>query len=449
MEQGDLNGDGMEDILVGATNLQGTRAFLRDGEGFREAQLKGLTGQKAFSESGFAIIDVDLDGDNDVVALAAGYEASTEAEYEHSLYLNEEGTFRRIPLPVDPFIASVVRPFDMDHDGDLDLFLGARVAFKSFPFSRDSWVLMNENGSYTPEHASRLDLGMVTDATWSDYDGDGWEDLVATREWNSLKILKNLEGKRLEAQDLPEIEKMHGIWYSITAGDFDQDGDEDYLAGNLGNNHRFTVSDTFPLRIYAFDLDRNGSIDPISTGYWLDQHDVMKEYPINYFDELVGQSSYFASRFKTYTAFGHASFTEMLTDEMRQRIDHIFHVNTTSSQILWNEGGTFRWEELPLEAQLSAVTRTLTEDFNSDGLPDLLLAGNDHSYDISTGYYDAIKGLLLVSKDGQALRKLISPAESGLVLHGMVESLLYFKGEEPVIVAGMNRDSVLVYQLNR
>jgi hypothetical protein len=272
---------------------------------------------------------------------------------------------------------------------------------------------------------------------------------VVAREWNSLTILKNLEGKRLDVQDLPEIEKMHGIWYSITAGDFDQDGDEDYLAGNLGNNHRFTVSDTFPLRIYAFDLDRNGSIDPISTAYWRDQYDVMKEYPVNYFDELVGQSSYFASRFNTYKSFGFASFDEMLTDEMKQRIDHIFQVNATSSQILWNEGGTFRWEELPVEAQLSAVTRTLTEDFNNDGLPDLLLAGNDHSYDISTGYYDAIKGLLLVSKDGQALKKLISPAESGLVLHGMVESLLYFKGKEPLIVAGMNRDSVLVYQLNR
>jgi len=162
--------------------------------------------------------------------------------------------------------------------------------------------------------------------------------LVVAREWNSLKVIKNLDGMQLEIQEIPELEAMHGIWYSITAGDFDQDGDEDYLAGNLGNNHRFQVSDEFPLRIYAFDLDRNGSIDPISTGYWRDQHDVMKEFPVNYFDELVGQSAYFASRFKTYTSFSQTSFQEMLTDEMKERIDHIFHANTTSPRCYGTKG---------------------------------------------------------------------------------------------------------------
>jgi len=449
MQQGDLNGDGLEDILVGATNTHPTRVFLRDGEGFKEVLLTGLTGEKNFSESGFAIIDVDLDGDNDVVALAGGYENANEEEYIHYLYLNEKGVFRRSPLPVDPFTASVIRPFDMDHDGDLDLFIGARVAFKNFPFSRDSWILKNDHGKFLPENAVRMELGMVTDATWSDYNGDSWEDLVVAREWNSLKVIKNLDGMQLEIQEIPELEAMHGIWYSITAGDFDQDGDEDYLAGNLGNNHRFQVSDEFPLRIYAFDLDRNGSIDPISTGYWRDQHDVMKEFPVNYFDELVGQSAYFASRFKTYTSFSQTSFQEMLTDEMKERIDHIFHANTTSTQVLWNEGGTFRWQELSRLVQLSAVSKTLVRDFNKDGLPDILLAGNDHSYDISTGYYDANKGLLMMSKDGLALNQVITSAESGLVLNGMVESLLYLDEEEPLIVAGMNRDSVLTYKVNR
>jgi hypothetical protein len=139
----------------------------------------------------------------------------------------------------------------------------------------------------------------------------------------------------------------------------------------------------------------------------------------------------------------------MLTDEMKERIDHIFHVNSTSTQILWNDGGTFHWEELPAVVQLSPVSHTLIHDFNEDGLPDILLAGNDHSYDISTGYYDANKGLLLLSKDGMALHRVLAPSESGLVLQGMVESLLYLEGENPLVVAGMNRDSVVIYKVNR
>jgi hypothetical protein len=449
IQQGDLNGDGLEDLIIGATNMEPTRVFLRDGEQFTESRLDGLTKKKAFSESDFAIYDVDDDGDNDVIALAGGYENSAEEEYIHYLYINDNGSFTRSRLPIDPFPASVIRPFDMDHDGDLDLFIGARIKYKTFPFAADSWILRNDSGTYNREGASRLDLGMVTDAIWSDYNGDGWEDLLVAREWNSLKVLKNQEGEQLVIQEIPEIEAMHGIWYSITAGDFDNDGDEDYIAGNLGTNHRFHVSSEYPLRIYALDLDRNGSIDPISTGFWRDQYDVMKEFPVNYFDELVGQSSYFARRFKNYTSFSHTPFDEMLNDDMMGRVDHIFHANTTSSQVIWNEGGTFRWEELPLAVQVSSVSRTLVRDFNQDGLPDILLAGNDHTYDISTGYYDANKGLLLMSRDGKPLNQVLAPAESGLMFQGMVESLLYLEGEKPLIVAGMNRDSVVTYSVNK
>ncbi len=449
IQQGDLNGDGLEDLIIGATNMEPTRVFLRDGEQFIESRLDGLTEEKAFSESDFAIYDMDDDGDNDVVALAGGYENPTEEEYIHYLYINDNGSFTRSRLPVDPFPASVIRPFDMDHDGDLDLFIGARIKYKMFPFAADSWILRNDSGTYNREGASRLDLGMVTDATWSDYDGDGWEDLLVAREWNSMKVLKNRGGNQLEFEEIPEIESMHGIWYSVTAGDFDNDGDDDYILGNLGNNHRFNVSKEYPLRIYAFDLDMNGTIDPVSTGFWRDQHDVVKEFPVHYLDELVGQSSYFASTFKNYTAFSYSSFEDILTDEMKGRVDHIFQTNTTSSYVVWNDGETFRWEELPVAVQVSPVSKTIVRDFNNDGFPDVLLAGNDHTYDISTGYYDANKGLVLMSSEGKPLNKLLTPSESGIILHGMVESLLYLEGETPLIIAGMNRDSIITYTVNR
>jgi hypothetical protein len=87
----------------------------------------------------------------------------------------------------------------------------------------------------------------------------------------------------------------------------------------------------------------------------------------------------------------------------------------------------------------------IVKDFNGDGYPDVLMAGNDHTYDIATGYYDANKGLLLASKNGEPLRELIPPSESGIILHGMVESLLCIDGDPSLIIAGLNRDSVRVY----
>ena len=446
IQKGDLDGDGMEDLLVGATNNNPTRVFLRRANGFVEATFTGLTQSKTAPESDLAILDVDGDGDNDVVALSGGYE-NAEEEYVHYLYENKGGTFTASPLPVSPFPASVVRPVDFDHDGDMDLFLGARVGLEIFPFAANSWLLINVEGEYKAENAISFYSGMVTDATWSDYDGDGWEDLLLAREWNSLAIIKNVNGQRLQIQEYPEIEGRHGIWYSITAGDFDQDGDEDYIAGNLGHNHRFTVSELYPLSIYALDLDYNGTLDPIFTGYWEDESGIMQEYPVHYFDDLMTQSPYFVRKVNDYTSFSHATLGDLLDSTVMKRVDYTLKTNTTSSYVIWNNGTGFSWEELPDLAQLSPIKKTIVQDFNGDGYPDVILAGNDHTWDISTGYFDANKGLVLLSKKDQPLSEVLTASESGIMFHGMVESLLYLEGEAPLILVGFNRDRAKVFSL--
>ena len=448
MQKGDINGDGLDDIIIGSTNALPTKVFINNGNEFNETEIKGLTNIKPFSESDFAIIDIDNDGDNDIIALAGGYESREDKNYIHYLYENTNGSFTKKELPIPPFPASIIRPCDFDNDGDIDLFIGSRVKMEMFPFAAESWLLINENGEFKQKNTIKYDLGMVTDATWSDYNGDGWKDLLITREWNSVAILKNINGEKLKTLKLPEVESMHGIWYSIAAGDFDQDGDEDYILGNLGNNHRFTVSDKYPLRIYATDLDLNGTIDPISTGYWKDKNDIMKEYPINYLDELGAQTTFFFKKFANYESFSYASIEETIDTAMLNRIEHTFYVNTTSSYILWNNEGKFVWEKLPKSAQVSPIKKMIVHDFNNDSLPDVLLAGNDHSYDIGTGYYDANKGLLLLSKNKKPLSDLIAPSQSGLLLNGMVESLLYFDGENPFIVAGINRGKTITFSVN-
>jgi enediyne biosynthesis protein E4 len=451
MAKGDLNNDGKEDIIIGSTNILPTTVLLRKGTGFEDTKFEGLTTQKDFSEADLAILDIDNDGDNDVVAIAGGYENKQEKEYIHYLYTNNNGTFTRTPLPIPAFPASVVRPCDFNHDGYIDLFVGARVKKGMFPYSNHSWLILNEKGKLSTNSKSILDLGMVTDAIWTDYDNDGWEDLLVVREWNSVVLLKNMNGKELVPQNIPSLESHRGIWYSVIAGDFDQDGDQDFIVGNLGDNHRFTLNDKYPMNLYAIDLDNDGVIDPIITAYWPDTTGKMKEYPINYLDELWSQSAFFQKRFKDYTTFSYTTMDRILDENVIKKLAFKLDVNTTSSYIIWNDKGNFRWEKLPDVLQQSPIKKMIVQDLNGDNYPDVLIGGNDYTYDVPTGYYDANKGIVLMNKGRKQEKNMpafdvLTPSQSGLLLQGMVESLLYFKGDTSLVVAGFNRAGVGVYK---
>jgi enediyne biosynthesis protein E4 len=448
MAKGDLNNDGLEDLIIGSTNELPTMVYLRKGNGFKPADFKGLTTHKIYSEADLAIVDIDNDGDNDVVAVAGGYDNKDQDEYQHYLYENNNGKFTAKNLPVPPFSASVIRPADFDHDGKTDLFIGSRIKNGMYPYSTHSWLVHNGAG-LTVDSTSRLDLGMVTDAIWTDYDNDGWEDLLVAREWNSVTLLKNMNGKRLVPQALPELEDHPGIWYSLATGDFDLDGDEDYIAGNIGDNTRFSVSEKYPMNLYVLDFDMDGIIDPIMSAYWTDDKGIMKEYPVNYLDELWSQSNFFISKFRNYTSFSYSGIKNIF-DSVSIKNSVKLTVNTTSSHIIWNDKGKFRWEKLPESLQVSPVTKMIVRDLNGDRFPDIILGGNDYTYDVPTGYYDANKGFVLLNKGGDKRSfEVLSPSESGLLLQGMVESLLYFDGDTSIVVAGFNRAKAGVFRQNK
>jgi hypothetical protein len=446
MAKGDLNGDGQEDLLIGASSGQPTTAFVKEGSRFLLREIEGLTGDKSIQEADLQIFDVDGDGDQDVIAAAGGYMAEDEKQYRHVLYRNEKGNFVKEELPLPPFSASVVRTFDFDKDGDLDVFIGCRVKKWNFPLSNNSYLLINNKGKFTLDEKFSFDLGMVTDAIWSDYDGDGWHDLIITREWNSVMILKNEKSNSLNPISDPAMERKHGLWSCVIAGDFDQDGDDDYLLGNLGLNHRFTISEKYPMRVYSIDLDKNGYIDPVSTSYWKDEKGDMQEYPINYLDELAAQSPFFRKSFTSYTKFSFSTANQIInTDTISAK--NTFYVNTTTSYVLWNDKGKFTWQELPVEAQVAPVKKLLVHDFNGDTFNDVLIAGNDHTYDVSTGNYDSNKGLILLGTGSKEFTTM-PPTQSGLLLNGQVESLIHLKSDTlSYVIGGINRSKLQIYKL--
>lgn len=444
LAQGDLNNDGLEDLLIGATDVQPTQVYLQSEAGFLATEIPGLTDKKVCSEADLKILDIDGDGDQDVLAISGGYELYEDDQYLHYLYLQEEGSFTRVKLDIPAFSASVIVPFDADKDGDLDLFIGGRITRNELPNAPVSQIMINENGTFSPLANTGYDIGLVTDAIATDIDGDGWEDLMITREWNSVLVLRNNGGKGFESGVFPVIDQKHGLWNSVIAVDLDQDGDQDYIVGNLGENHRFSISEQYPMRMYRTDIDDNSTIDPITTAYWKNDQGLMTEYLVNYLDELAAQSPFFRGRFTSYTEFS-TTGVEAITQLRSVGPDDILYVNTTKHQILWNDGGTFRWEELPMEAQVAPIREMLVKDFTGDGRPEVLLTGNDYTYEVATGNFDANRGLLLsVSTAGET--NLISARESGLQVTGQVGSLAYFEGDTSILVIGINRNKAQVYR---
>jgi len=445
MAKGDIDGDKNEDIIIGCTNVLPTTIFLRKGDVFVKDSIPELSTRKPFSESAISIVDIDNDGDNDIIILAGGYENPKDEDYKHYLYRNNNGTYVREDLPVPGFPAVTLRPFDFNHDGFTDIFIGSRVKKGRYPFANKSWLILNEKGNFKSDEKLSYDIGMVTDAVWSDIDNDGWEDLVITREWNSVAVLKNNGGKSLEVMNVPDLSDFKGIWFSIAAGDFDRDGDDDYIIGNFGENNRFNISKKYPMNIYALDLDMDGNLDPITTGYWKNPKGKMTEYPVNYFDELRGQSVYFSKLFENYAEFSYADIHRIIPQSLMEKVELKLSINTLSSYLVWNNNGKFTWEKLPLQIQMSPVKKMIVRDLNGDGYPDIIVTGNDHTYDIATGYIDANKGLILIN-NGDRTFKVMTPSESGLLLNGMVESLLWFEEDEPLLIAGINRLGTVAYR---
>ena len=392
--------------------------------------------------------DFDQDGDLDLYVVSGGVEFKDNApEYQDRLYLNDgKGNFAKNPSISIParWSGSCVVPNDFDKDGDIDLFVGGRVVPRKYPQTPRNCLLLNHDGKfldYTNKLAHPLEnIGMVTDAVWSDYDVDGWDDLILVGEWMPITIFKNEKGHFTNHQS--PITNHKGLWNCIKAADFNQDGDPDYLLGNLGENSRLKASIDEPIFLYAKDFDSNGSLDPLIGQFYLNKTGERKSYPSHTRDDVMKQIVKVKNHYVKYAAFGEATFPELMQSELDS--EDYLQVNYLQSAYLENKGkGKFELKPLPQAAQIAPIQDILVDDFNGDGYLDALLSGNNFTSESNNGWYDAFNGLLLQG-NGKGDFNTVPTSKSGFYVPFDARDIVKLedKNGQRMILVGQNSNGI-------
>ncbi len=452
---GDINGDQQDDFYLGGAEGKRGEFFVQQGDGtFASDSTRWVSADTSPEEMGVLLFDADGDGDQDLYAVSGSYELPPDGpELQDRLYINDgQGRFMLDPkaLPALNSSGSCVRAADYDGDGDLDLFVGGRVVPGAYPLPPASHVLANDGGSFT-DVTNQIcpdlsDLGMVTDALWTDIDTDGLVDLLVVGEWMPITFLKNTGQGFENATESTGLAEQTGWWNSLTAGDFDNDGDTDYLAGNVGLNTRYQASQEEPLRIYAKDFDANGSIDPVLVGYGQAEDGSRAAFPLHAKDDFVSQFLRVRRQFPTYEKYGKATISDIFSPEDLAGALVLEATTMTSSYIENQGGGKLALSALPTETQFAPVFGMRTCDFNQDRQLDVLLVGNDYGAEVFNGRSDALTGVYLAG-DGQGNFRVVPTAASGFFVDGDAKGIAEVQGADgtPLVVVTQNQDSLRVF----
>ncbi len=429
---GDVNGDGYDDVFIGGGGSVPGKLFIqrKDGGFVESGQGQPWEADKAYEDWGALFFDANGDGLLDLYVASGGYQLPPGSPLlQDRLYINKgAGQFARDTraLPVMLTSTATVRAGDFNGDGRPDLFVGGRLTPRKYPYPTRSHILRNDGGTFTDvteEVAPQLAHpgGMITDAVWLDFDGDGRLDLVTAGEWMPLEFYRNQGRTFVNVTANTRLPPLRGWWFSLVTGDFDKDGRPDLVAGNLGLNYSYTTSKESRFGVYAYNFTGNRTTDVVLT-----QQLDGKEYPLSGMAPLGREIYPTALRFPTYGAFARASVTDLFGAGQLQQSLH-YEADTFASIYLHNDGGgVFSSSPLPNLAQIAPIKSIIASDVDGDGHLDLIVAGNIYDAEPNTPKADAGNGLWLRG-DGRGRFEAVAPSESGFLAPLSVSGLALVK----------------------
>ncbi|QOI98060.1 MAG: VCBS repeat-containing protein [Flammeovirgaceae bacterium] len=449
---GDVNGDGLDDFFIGGGRGQSGALYIqKTNASFTHSDQPAFLADVSDEDTAAAFADVDGDGDPDLIVAAGGQE--TNQQLIPRLYINEKGRFARHTFPPVSINASCIKPADFDNDGDVDLFIGSNVIPGLYGMSPLSFLFNNDgSGNFSVnqtwlahanfDNVTRVRPGMVKDADWTDINGDGLPDLMLLGEWMPVTLLIQQPNhtfvNKTEAYGLAGTS---GLWNAMLATDLDNDGDVDFVCGNLGLNSRLTASTSKPLQMLLGDFDANQSSDHILIYY---NGDSAYVFPTR--DQLIKQLPFLKKRLLKYKDFSTIQVENLLSAEQLANGSKL-QVTELSSVVLENTGGKFIVRPLPIEAQMFPVCAIEADDLDDDGILDILLAGNQSAVQPEIGPHDAGLGLVLKGIGGCQFQS-IAPHTSGFFVTGEVRSsgILRSNENQYLYLFGRNGNSLVIFK---
>ena len=448
----DVTGNGLGDLFIGGERNIAGKLFLQTEDGqFVETAVPDFEIDRLADDWGALFFDANGNGLPDLYVASGSYQAIPDSEQlQDRLYINMgNGMFQKDPdaLPYVNTPTSAIAVGDFNGNGQNDLFVGGRISPGSYPLPVRSYIFKNDRGRFsdvTEEFSPELfnPVGMITDAVWLDFTGNGYQDLITVGEWMNIEFFENRRDQLINITSNLNLPPTRGWWYSLTIGDFNGNGLTDIAAGNLGLNHSYQTKPDSRFGVYATDFSDDEAIDILLTKE-IDRNN----YPFHGLAFLGREIIPIAIGYSTFESFSNASISQIFGST---RMDQAIHYKADTFASVWlenNGDGTFTYHKLPNHAQMSAIHKMLAVDITGKGCDDLILAGNILHTEANIAPADAGSGLILTC-DGSGNFSPVPIIDSGLYLPGDVRNLAIVKGHQNLLIVGNNGNRIQIFYIN-
>ncbi|WP_242156929.1 VCBS repeat-containing protein [Aestuariivivens sediminis] len=435
---GDINNDGKDDVFFGNGKHVPSEIYIQNDNGFLKYEDRLLKNSAIVEESSAIISDFNNDNKNDLFVAAGGGEFFGKSEeLQNTLYTFSVTGLEVLDVQEGYEDTAIIKAADFDGDGDLDVFVGNASISNDFGNIPESYMLQNDAGSFSKK--SLGNLGMVRDATWTDFNNDNQIDLIVVGEWMSPMFFENNNGEFVNKTSTYSSSPLNGLWRAIIPFDVDKDGDLDYILGNWGTNTKFKASEEYPMLMYYADFDKNSKTETL-----LATEKDGKYYTLEGLDELSSQLvSLTKKKFTVYKDFAGRPIDQVFDSSVLNDAK-VFEVHTLASGVLKNNDGRFIFQ--PFGNQLQVAPINCFVKINLSGKDRVLCAGNYFGVKPYHGRFDGFLGALISDQNNIELGNTLGLDFFNKAITKL-ETITF--NNKQYLIAVIHNDDVQIYEIKK